>query len=236
MSTHACSALNRRSTPCQNKASVQSAKGGVWYCPRHLKKVQEEAIAAAAFLDESKKAAAKERALRNAADPLYHRCAANSRATLARCERSGSTQVTGTEDWLCPAHLQEAEAKATRPKASQAGDFQLVDQQCCGNKNGDCKHRVKYIVDDNFFCHLHNPNKVVKKCMGSDKCKGSGKYEVNGQNYCVAHNPEGERCGTTTTSGAPCPHAGVVWDGSVDLPILHCLGHSRGMSWHTRYD
>jgi len=231
MSTHACSALNRRSTPCKNKALVQSAKGGVWYCARHHAKLQEEAIAAAALLVESKKDAAEERAKRNAADPLYHRCAANSRATLARCERSGSTQVTGTEDWLCPTHLQEAQSKATRPKASQAGDVQLVDQQCCGNKKGNCKHRVKYIVDDNFFCHLHNPNKVVKKCMGSAKCKGSGKYEVNGQNYCVAHNPEGDRCGMMTSSGAPCPLAAIVSDGSLDNPSFYCLGHSREMSW-----
>jgi len=227
-SPHPCAGQTLSSAPCKLTAVQQYAAGGVWYCPVHLKKVQAAALAEAAFQKEEKRAADKERAKKHSDDPLYHRCAANARATLARCQHAGNNPVAGTEDWLCSAHFKEAQAKAARPKASEVG--RNAYQQCCGNKKGDCQHPVKYIVDDHFFCHLHNPNKVVKKCMGTAKCKASGKYEVMGQNYCVAHNPEGPRCGMTNADGVRCNLAGVVPErdyGDGEERDLYCAGHAR---------
>jgi len=195
----------------------------------HLKKVQAEAVAEAAFKKEEKKAQAKAKAKAHADDPNYHLCVAVAHGTLVRCQSRGTNQVADTEDWMCTTHYRDALTKADRPKASQS-EGELMNQQCCGNKKGDCQHQVKYIVDDHFFCHLHNPNKVVKKCVGTTRCKASGKFVVNGQNYCVAHNPEGPRCGAPTSSGGLCTLAGVVrepFDGDRRSDHLLCAGHAR---------
>jgi len=195
---------------CQSRGTKQVADTEDWMCTTHYM-------------------GALARAKAHALDPNYHLCAAIAHGTLARCQNRATNQVAGTEDWMCTAHFKDALTKADRPKASQS-EGELMNQQCCGNKKDDCQHQVKYIVDEHFFCHLHNPNKVVKKCMGTTKCKASGKFVVNGLNYCVAHNPEGPRCGATTAGGSCCTLAGVMrapFDGDGRSDHLWCAGHAR---------
>jgi len=185
---HNCSGLTNSSLlPCNHYGTMQvaGAKPNEWFCSMHHKK---ELAKAAVELAEKRAKEAK-----HAADPTYHRCVAVARCTAERCQCRGPNAVEGsTADWLCTAHYKEAAVKAARPTA---GAGMLIHQQCCGKKKGDCQHPVKYIVDNHYFCHLHNPNIVVKKCMGTLKCKGSGKYEVNGLSYCASHNPAEPRRG-----------------------------------------
>jgi len=160
-SPHPCSGKTASSDPCKINAPLRLVGGhpDTWYCSVHIKKLRAEAEAEAAFKNAEKKAKAKAKAKANAGDPNYHLCVAIAHGTLARCQCRGTNQVAATEDWMCTAHYREALAKAERPKASQAEDRALMNQQCCGNKKGDCQHQVKYIVDDHFFCHLHNRTK-----------------------------------------------------------------------------